>query len=228
MIYVEPALFQQALGGKPLPFIEGGLSNDPRLFAATESLLLHRSIAPLDPLEQDDAILRSGHRARRREQARRTTIAHRWTTARRSGPASICMIRSIGQSRWTNWRRPAGRDRWSLSRDFRALFGTSPHRYLTMRRLDRVRRLAVQGRVARGRIGGCRLHRSEPYDAALQARVGRCAGALAEDASGPSTRGSAPQADRPSSRTPSLTDLGRRAHEYVQDPIAPSAATLVA
>jgi hypothetical protein len=34
MIYVDPALFQQALGGKPLPFLEGGLSNDPRLFAA--------------------------------------------------------------------------------------------------------------------------------------------------------------------------------------------------
>ncbi len=29
-----------------------------------------------------------------------------------------------------------GCDRWSLSRDFRALFGTSPYRYLVLRRLD--------------------------------------------------------------------------------------------
>jgi len=39
----------------------------------------------------------------------------------------------------------SGRDRWSLSRDFRLLFGTSPYRYLTMRRLDLVRSLLIQG-----------------------------------------------------------------------------------
>ncbi len=39
----------------------------------------------------------------------------------------------------------AGRDRWALSRDFRLLFGTSPYRYLTMRRLDLVRSLLAQG-----------------------------------------------------------------------------------
>jgi len=32
-----------------------------------------------------------------------------------------------------------------LSRDFRLLFGTSPYRYLTMRRLDLVRNLLGQG-----------------------------------------------------------------------------------
>jgi AraC-like DNA-binding protein len=39
----------------------------------------------------------------------------------------------------------SGRDRWSLSRDFRLLFGTSPYRYLTMRRLDLVKMLLLQG-----------------------------------------------------------------------------------
>ncbi len=39
----------------------------------------------------------------------------------------------------------SGRDRWRLSRDFRVLYGTSPYRYLTMRRLERVRRLVVAG-----------------------------------------------------------------------------------
>ena len=39
----------------------------------------------------------------------------------------------------------SGRDRWSLSRDFRLLFGTSPYRYLTMRRLDLVRSLLMRG-----------------------------------------------------------------------------------
>ena len=30
----------------------------------------------------------------------------------------------------------SGRERWSLSRDFRGLFGTSPYRFVTLRRLD--------------------------------------------------------------------------------------------
>ncbi len=38
-----------------------------------------------------------------------------------------------------------GRDRWSLSHDFRMFYGTSPYRYLTMRRLDAVRRLLLAG-----------------------------------------------------------------------------------
>lgn len=37
------------------------------------------------------------------------------------------------------------RDRWSLSRDFRQFYGTSPHRYLTLRRLDQVRRDMLLG-----------------------------------------------------------------------------------
>ncbi len=104
MIYVDPALFQQALGGKPLPFLEGGLSNDPRLFAATESLLRTMDCA-IDSLEQDDALYdlaialdAVAGAARRR--------AGRWITARRSGRASICLARSIARSHSTNWRRP--------------------------------------------------------------------------------------------------------------------------
>jgi hypothetical protein len=33
MVYIEPALIQKILGGRPLPFIPGGLSADPRLVA---------------------------------------------------------------------------------------------------------------------------------------------------------------------------------------------------
>src|SRR5690349_18446690 len=35
MIYVAPALIQAVLGGRALPFVEGGLSDHPRLAAAT-------------------------------------------------------------------------------------------------------------------------------------------------------------------------------------------------
>lgn len=39
----------------------------------------------------------------------------------------------------------SGRDRWSLSRDFRALYGTSPYRYINQRRLNKARRLVIHG-----------------------------------------------------------------------------------
>ena len=41
--------------------------------------------------------------------------------------------------------RVAGLDRWSLARQFRAAFGTSPSRFRTLRQLDEVRRLILAG-----------------------------------------------------------------------------------
>src|SRR3546814_15115184 len=55
MFYVEPSVIQQVLGGKPLPFIEGGLSNDPQLNVATRRLLSCMD-HPLDPFEEEDGI----------------------------------------------------------------------------------------------------------------------------------------------------------------------------
>lgn len=39
----------------------------------------------------------------------------------------------------------SGCDRWQLSRDFRALFGTSPYRYLQHRRIDLAKQLLREG-----------------------------------------------------------------------------------
>ncbi|QJW55552.1 hypothetical protein HL670_02438 [Serratia plymuthica] len=55
MVYIEPALIQKILGGKPLPFIPGGLSDDPRLFAAAQPLLKAME-DPFETLEEEDAL----------------------------------------------------------------------------------------------------------------------------------------------------------------------------
>ena len=60
MLYVEPALIQQALGGRPLPFVRGGLSDDPRLIAASRTLLQAMD-TPLEPLEEQDALFELAH-----------------------------------------------------------------------------------------------------------------------------------------------------------------------
>jgi AraC-like DNA-binding protein len=41
--------------------------------------------------------------------------------------------------------RVAGLDRWSLARQFRSAFGTSPSRFRTLRQLDQVRRSVTRG-----------------------------------------------------------------------------------
>lgn len=55
MVYIEPALIQKILGGRPLPFIPGGLSADPRLGRAVQPLL--KAVTDtFEPLEEEDAL----------------------------------------------------------------------------------------------------------------------------------------------------------------------------
>ncbi len=142
MIYVEPALFQAVLGGQALPFVEGGISTDPRLFAATDTLL-QRMGCELEPLEQDDAIVELALALAAVAGTKPARAAADFAAAQRA--------RDYLHASWQHTvtleelAAASGRDRWSLSRDFRTFFGTSPHRYLTMRRLDAVRRAALAG-----------------------------------------------------------------------------------
>ncbi|SEQ41756.1 AraC-type DNA-binding protein [Pseudomonas sp. NFACC02] len=142
MFYLEPAMIQQVLGGKPLPFIKGGVSSDPRLLKATQALLQDLQ-TPLDPLELDDAVfdiamaLQDAAGVRKGRQSVDYSSAER---ARELLMASLEQGVSLDQL-----EQASDTDRWRLSRDFRALFGTSPHRYLTLRRLDLVRHSIAQG-----------------------------------------------------------------------------------
>lgn len=142
MLYIEPALIQQILGGQPLPFINNGISTDPRLFAATDTLL--RSLdSPLAPLEQEDALFDLAHALNAVSGVTRPAQRFDYLAAER---AREYMLGALDHTiTLDELAAHSGRDRWSLSRDFRLLFGTSPYRYLTMRRLDLVRALLIQG-----------------------------------------------------------------------------------
>jgi AraC-like DNA-binding protein len=142
MIYVEPSLFQDVLGGRALPFLEGGVTTDPRLAAATVTLLQHVGHT-LEPLEQSDALA----------ELAQALCAVSGTPARRSKGDFLAArrARDFLQANCTRVVRldelevATGRDRWSLSHDFRSFYGTSPYRYLTMRRLDTARRMLLAG-----------------------------------------------------------------------------------
>lgn len=142
ILYIEPALLQQALGGVTLPFVPDGVSRDPRLFAATQTLMQGMD-CKIDPLEEEDAIydlaqaLAAVSGVRKRRRTLNYAAAERARQYIHSALDSTITLEELEGA--------SGRDRWSLSRDFRALYGTSPYRYLTMRRLDQVKLQLLAG-----------------------------------------------------------------------------------
>lgn len=142
MAYIDPALIQQVLGGEPLPYIAGGLSSDPRLYRASE-VFVQALDHPLEPLQEQDALfdLASALRSVAGRPRGRQRLDYR--AAER---ARAFMLEHVGEGITLEMLEQAsGRERWSLSRDFRALYGTSPYRFVTLRRLDRVRGLMLAG-----------------------------------------------------------------------------------
>lgn len=145
MFYLEPAAIQRVLCGRPLPHIPGGISNDARLFAATGQLLRgieHR----IEALEYDDALWDLAHAMEAASGGAPPAPARLKVDYRAAERARAYLhddpTRAIALD---ELETVSGRDRWGLSRDFRRLFGTSPYRYLVMRRLDAVKRALRSG-----------------------------------------------------------------------------------
>lgn len=138
MLYLQPALIQEIMKGQPLPFLRQGISQDPRLFQATQTLLQPLD-HPLEQLEEQDAIydLVKALYAVTTHQPIKHKVSFDYVAAERARE----YINSALEQNITleQLEKQVGRDRWQLSRDFRLLFGISPHRYITMRRLDIVK-----------------------------------------------------------------------------------------
>jgi AraC-like DNA-binding protein len=142
MAYVDPALIQNILGGQPLPFITGGLSNDPRLYHASEAFV-QAVDKPLEMLEEQDALydLAMALRAVGGKHVGRKHLDYRSAERARAFIMEHLNLNITLEM----LEHASGRERWSLSRDFRALYGTSPYRFVTQRRLDRFRGLVLDG-----------------------------------------------------------------------------------
>jgi AraC-like DNA-binding protein len=123
--YIAPAVIQEVLAGRSLPFVEGGVSSDPRLRRPITALLEDYS----RPLAVSGVV-------RPIKKVNRTAAI----SARDYIEARIDRSFSLG-----DLERATHHDRWQLSRDFRAMFGTSPYRYLIARRLERARRMMLAG-----------------------------------------------------------------------------------
>jgi AraC-like DNA-binding protein len=145
-LYVEPARIAEALralSGRavPLPFASTPVSRNPLLRAAIaaafdrpEPLALDAVLALLaEGLLACDASIR-GTLPPVRFDAARLERARRFLDAERTRNVASTELEAV-----------TGLSRYELARQFRAAYGTSPHRYLTMRRLDLARRHLASG-----------------------------------------------------------------------------------
>jgi len=141
-INIKPGAIQNVLGGKSLPFIAGGLSSDIGLQSIVSELLDDLD-TPLGELAYDNALFDLATRLDR--------LAGGYGKATSHDLISVQRARDYLCTHWDevvsmeDLERETGQSRWSLSRDFRALLGTSPYRYLVLRRLDRAREMIASG-----------------------------------------------------------------------------------
>ncbi|MCD9148107.1 AraC family transcriptional regulator [Pseudophaeobacter flagellatus] len=140
MMYVEPSLVRAALGSsaRALPFVRQAVLNDPRLIRAIHAAFSDLT-ETLEPVALDEvAVLLADGLISNDQSTRLLTgsfIDHQATCcAREYLDANLDQIVSSD-----DLENATGMDRYALSRQFRSAFGTSPYRYLMMRRLDRVR-----------------------------------------------------------------------------------------
>jgi AraC-like DNA-binding protein len=145
ILYLEPRLIHDALGAaQALPFVRDVVSNDPVLARAIKPALddLHH---PLEELQRDQIVvgLADALAAADPSMRRRLPERHMRAVAR----ARECLDANVRQGvRSSELETLTGLSRYDLARQFRACLGTSPYRYLVMRRLDLARALISRGR----------------------------------------------------------------------------------
>jgi AraC-like DNA-binding protein len=144
--YIEPALIQEALGAKrgALPFVRAAVSSNARLRAAILPALEDLA-RPLEELQRDQLILDLAEAL-----AAADASAGVSPSPRRDWPAvgrarALLEERLLGGVSSRELEAATGLSRYDLARQFRTCLGTSPYRYLTLRRLDRARGLIRQG-----------------------------------------------------------------------------------
>ncbi len=140
--YVPPTHVQAVLGSAELPFVPNGVSANPALIAAAMTMVVDCAGVE-DPGAYEDALYDLSH-AMNREAGTVSTVrtAHRTAVWRAREFLDTAVV---GGARLVELEQVTGCDRWQLSRDFRALLGTSPYRYLQHRRVDLAKQLLREG-----------------------------------------------------------------------------------
>ena len=143
MLYLEPSLMLDCLGGASLPFVRDAVVRDDA-FCATLLSALGPLQQELDELFVDDFLTQLMHSlARHAGQPAKPMARTAWRAAALA--RDYLTENATRAVRSGELEAITGLDRYALSRHFRAAFSTSPHRFLVMRRLQRARRMITAG-----------------------------------------------------------------------------------
>jgi AraC-like DNA-binding protein len=144
ILYVDPALIGAALGRSPLPFVADPVATAANPSARRLAAAIGAAAAPIDEVGINDLLVTLADAL--------AAMAGASTAGRLSvdGPAvsrvrAALMAEAGAATSMAALEAVAGLDRWALARQFRVAFGTSPHRFRIMRRLERARRLIAAG-----------------------------------------------------------------------------------
>jgi AraC-like DNA-binding protein len=148
IVYVEPALLAEALRGLrgrpgPLPFVSEPVSTNATLSRAVDAAFR----APLDSLAVDALVMELARGLMGGEQG-----AAKPAISRRVDVQAVERARQLLEAEKTRvvhsreLESVTGLTRYDLARQFRIALGTSPYRYLLMRRLSLARERIHEGR----------------------------------------------------------------------------------
>lgn len=143
IIYLDPALVQDALGGGTLPFVADPVIRPTGMPPVLAGCLAHID-EPLDDLEAAEVTTAIADVLRVHAAPHRTPRIAVDVEAMKRVRALLADDPTT-RHRAEHLEAVAGVNRWSLARQFRAAFGTSPTRFRTMRRLDMARGLIRAG-----------------------------------------------------------------------------------
>lgn len=143
ILYIDPSLIQESLGGRALPFVANPVISRREMLPLFSRCLadIDGSMDELDQLEITVEVIRLLERHATVPRARRQPLAlHRLTKVRD-------LIAQDPAARWSvrDFEQASGLDRWTIARGFRVAFGTSPTRFRTLRQLDKARCLMRAG-----------------------------------------------------------------------------------
>jgi AraC-like DNA-binding protein len=143
IVYIDPSLVQEALPGNPLPFVADPVVDAARLTKGSVSEIWDID-GVIDDVARIDLV---------------TTVVNLLVSVssdvtKKSRPLALndllrvrdlIAVSPAERRSMDELERVSGLDRWTLARQFRAAFGTSPSRFRTLRQLDRARRSIKRG-----------------------------------------------------------------------------------
>ena len=141
--YIQPQLISEAIGNRPLPFVAEVVSQNPRLINSLEDLLTIRfdddeDLHPVGALiALANLLAELAGQALAYQEGVNHVVINRFKDQFQSDPAARVQLSQL--------EADYGLDRFTITRQFQRYFGTSPHRFLLMRRLALVKQMMLAG-----------------------------------------------------------------------------------